>query len=239
MLCYSRIAKKYCYGEDWNSRAKRCPLSSFFRPLPPVRSVFSPEGRNLRAFPFILSWPELLSTQGWGFAPWGLEQYWAPPHSSMWCPLPLLSYALRKSNCRAVQKVTRIFLVSQEVLICSTGWLHLFHRWRSTLLNVWGQRCLDRTTSAILVSQKRQMLALELPTALSFRTCSFSETLGVSHRLCSRHWDVSSCPKLHSQPWRWFFICICGGSWNWTCVSTTGHLCCTVLGWLFKPLHGP
>lgn len=66
--------------------------------------------------------------------------HWAPPHSSMCCPFPLLSYALRKGNCRAVQEVTRIFLMSQEVLICSTHLFHLFHRWRNTLFNVWGQR---------------------------------------------------------------------------------------------------
>lgn len=42
------------------------PFFLFFRSLPPVRSGFSPEGRNLRAFPFILNWPELLSTEGGG-----------------------------------------------------------------------------------------------------------------------------------------------------------------------------
>lgn len=52
---------------------------------------------------------------------------------------------------------------------------------------------------------------------------------GVSHRLCSSHRNVPSCSKLYSQSWRWFFICICGGSWNWTCVSRALDIPCFIL----------
>lgn len=141
---------------SWRSDAG--PPFPFFRTLPPVRSGFSHQSGEIsevsRSFCVGQNCCQYragaLLPEGW---------YWALPHSSMWCPLPLLSYAPRKGNCRAVQEVTRIFLVSQEVLICSTSWFHLFHRWRNTWFNVWEQRSWEDHFNYTCVTTKDRCLS--------------------------------------------------------------------------------
>lgn len=52
--------------------------------------------------------------------------------------------------------------------------------------------------------------------------------------------DVPPTEKLHSEPWRWLLLRLCGCSWNWPCVSNgmmikgpveshSIQLCCVVL----------
>jgi hypothetical protein len=43
-------------------------------------------------------------------------------------------------------------------------------------------------------------------------------------RLCSCHWDVPPCPQLHPEPWGWLLVSVCGGPWDWPCVSSLAIL---------------
>lgn len=149
---------------DLEQQGQALPTFSFFQTSASCEIRFFTRGEKSQSFPinFELARTAVNTELAGALPSEGL--YWAPPHGSMWCLLPLLSYALRKGNCRAVQEVTRIFLVSQEVLICSTCW---FHRFRSTLLNVWGQRSWEDHFN-YTCHNKGQMLAPELPTMLIF-----------------------------------------------------------------------
>lgn len=139
----------------------------------------------------------------------------------MWCLLPLLSYALRKGNCRAVQEVTRIFLVSQEVLICSTCW---FHRFRSTLLNVWGQRSWEDHFN-YTCHNKGQMLAPELPTMLIFlvlfvfwNTWCFLQAMLLSLGCAIRSEAALSTMKMGFHLHLWWLMKPAMCEYNWICV---------------------